>query len=336
MTTKELYKAITSIVPLESVSVTDFREVLSNALNHYELLVKQYFDSNDVDYAQKALSKIAMESKQIKEFVEDEYKGTHVSVDRIKDFQKNLPIRLRPIGDGTSFYRIRVEENRKGLDYTKMFHFPLTQRNKIKMQRYSFPGYPCLYLGMSIYACWEEMQRPLFDNCMASLFKNKRNLILIDLSVPVEHVFENKVKEFLEAFPIIIACMFQVHDATDYFKPEYLFPQMIMQLVIAEENIDGILYTTSHYNKEFDFPYDKFLNVAIPVKNPLVAGDNCPELSSIFELTDATCYEFENLKGTDVLVAEEYGGSIQQHNYEASKFAFLEECLKSFDLKSLS
>lgn len=238
----------------------------------------------------------------------------------------------------TSLYRIRVEENRNSLDYTQMFHIPLTQRNRIKTQRYSFPGYPCLYLGKSIYACWEEINRPLFNNCMVSLFKNQKQLKLLDVGIPVLDDFLKDTQRIIESFPIRIACLFQVNDTLGYFKPEYIFPQLIMQLVISDlDRFDGILYTTSHYNKEFKFPYDKFLNIVIPVKDPLSTTKNCPRLAEMFTLTDPTCYEFEDLKynigrpawetfdndtNND---AEEKG---KRDHYESSRFSILEESLK--------
>lgn len=163
---------------------------------------------------------------------------------------------------------------------------------------------------------------------------------LIDLSVPAVKDFPKNAQKYLESFPVIIACMFQVFDSNSYFKPEYIFPQLIMQSVISNKEFDGILYTTTHYNKDFKFTYDKFLNVAIPVKEPLTKGDNCPKLSSMFTLTDATCYEFENLKGKEEartnITWTEIGGDEKAENYKASKFSRLEECLQTFEMKSLS
>ena len=67
---------------------------------------------------------------------------------------------------GSSLYRIRVkrdDEKYVEFNYSDMFHIPLDKKGIIHTQRYSSPGYPCLYVGESIYACWEEMHRSNFD-----------------------------------------------------------------------------------------------------------------------------------------------------------------------------
>lgn len=62
-----------------------------------------------------------------------------------------------------------------------MFHIPITMRRQVGTERYSIPGYPCLYLGNSIYVCWEEMNRPLMSSCWVSRLKNTEELELEEL-----------------------------------------------------------------------------------------------------------------------------------------------------------
>lgn len=88
MTIEELYRDITTIVPLKPVSVNNFRNALKEALNSYFLFVKNYFDTNNVSYACESIANITAGIRGIKEFVKDEYKGIHVSVKRINNFQK--------------------------------------------------------------------------------------------------------------------------------------------------------------------------------------------------------------------------------------------------------
>lgn len=57
-------------------------------------------------------------------------------------------------------YRMRRMENRRDVSNKDLFHIPLNKRGIVNTNRYSAPGYPCLYLGTSIYACWEELGRP--------------------------------------------------------------------------------------------------------------------------------------------------------------------------------
>lgn len=105
------------------------------------------------------------------------YQGLHsIAFNEFKSLMEKermfIPIKKELSGsDEKIFYRMRVFESRNYVDYKEMFHVPLDMRGIIKTQRYSFPGYPCLYLGTSINACWEELHRPLLSNSMISMLK---------------------------------------------------------------------------------------------------------------------------------------------------------------------
>ena len=59
------------------------------------------------------------------------------------------------------WYRMRNQEKYKRLfPANEMFHIPFQLRGKVNTQRYSLPGYPCLYISRSIWATWEEMHEP--------------------------------------------------------------------------------------------------------------------------------------------------------------------------------
>ena len=61
----------------------------------------------------------------------------------------------------TYFFRARFFQDKNDKTYRDMFHIPLNMRGRVSTQRYSSPGYPCLYLGTSVYACWEELLCPV-------------------------------------------------------------------------------------------------------------------------------------------------------------------------------
>ena len=71
-----------------------------------------------------------------------------------------------------------------------MFHIPFNKRGKVETQRYSAPGYPCLYLGSSVNACWEELGQPRFDDMMVSRFVVKEAFPVLDLRMPKEEDLE--------------------------------------------------------------------------------------------------------------------------------------------------
>jgi hypothetical protein len=93
---------------------------------------------------------------------------------------------LATIGDISGqlelLYRVRIG----GLtDFTRgeLFHIPFEKRILVKPQRYSISGLPSLYLGGSIWVCWEELGRPRFEEMQISRFRAvpKSNIKLVDL-----------------------------------------------------------------------------------------------------------------------------------------------------------
>ena len=71
------------------------------------------------------------------------------------------------------YYRARERKIGENFSIIDMFHIPLNKRGIVSTQRYSSPGYPCLYLGNTVYSCWEELRRMPFDNLMFSAYKVK-------------------------------------------------------------------------------------------------------------------------------------------------------------------
>ncbi len=209
-------------------------------------------------------------------------------------------------------YRMRVCDMRRDIQRKELFHIPFNQRRLIKTQRYSTPGYPCLYLARSIYGCWEEMHRPPINSTLVSLFKaredyaihNNLQFNLVDLRIPTDNRFKESENFYISFLPVIIACTIPVDNQTDIFKPEYILPQFILEWVIEDgksgnkigENLLGITYTSAFYNQEFfnlDFEWD---NIAIPVQTSNSSG-HCSTLGNLFELTKPTCYEYEVMQG---------------------------------------
>lgn len=240
---------------------------------------------------------------------------------------------------GASYYRMRIFNDRRNVSYKDMFHIPLDKRGIVKTQRYSMPGYPCLYLGKSVYTCWEEMGRPEFSTCMVSRFEQNSFLSFIDVTKPSSESFNNNYISGLTLmkYPMVIACMVQVLDYNDTYKPEYIIPQLLMEYVIECRETDknekkitcelsGIYYTSVHKSKSFNFEGEILNNLAIPVFDPLANTKYCPVLCSTFSLTEPTCEEYERIKISG------RGGimlSDAKSEYEISSFYLVEKALKS-------
>ena len=86
----------------------------------------------------------------------------------MKNYQELLNIKV--FNKNYSFYRIRIHKTNFTLSQQEFFHIPFNLRGKVKTQRFSIPGFPSLYLGTTIYVCWEELNRPNINEFQANFF----------------------------------------------------------------------------------------------------------------------------------------------------------------------
>ena len=121
------------------------------------------------------------------------------------DAEKSCDIKTRT--SDSTLYRMRVCSLRKDVSRTEIFHIPFSMIRNIKTQRYSTPGYPCLYLAKSIYGSWEEMHRPPIESTLVSQFTSKENFRVLDLRIPSVERFTECESLYLKYLPVIIACM---------------------------------------------------------------------------------------------------------------------------------
>lgn len=176
----------------------------------------------------------------------------------------------------------------------EMFHIPFELRGNVKNQRYSISGYPCLYLGRSLYVCWEELGRPIIDTCNMAAIESDKELLFINLRMPTQI----KIKDQLYRIPLIIASSLKVHNSNYTFKQEYIIPQILVQCVLKRNTqggmrikeiksiIDGIKYTSTHFNDKQRLFKDinLFTNYVIPVKTINKEG-LCSELCKTFKIS---------------------------------------------------
>ena len=219
------------------------------------------------------------------------------------------------------------------------------------------PGYPCLYLGKSLAACWEEMNRPSLDNCMFSCFKTEKNMRVLSLRFPdaKEWGEDEYLDQKLEIMPFIIACMIKVDDPNNIYKVEYTIPQLIMEHLFInnvlikkeEEPLMGIIYSSVHLNKDFDFPRSIYDNIVIPVQNVESGKEYCPVLNDYFKWTEPTSEEFERIKHGSLMGWEEIPKTNEEDLemneglkiYNNSLFGLLEEIIsddKNYEFDNLS
>lgn len=335
MTRQELYNEFIKLAPFENAT-DNYRDSLSLALQNVSDVFTQLEDNEQPEIWTDVLAKMKMVVEKLNLIALNSYKGlpstayTHLNYMMDEQIHEDLIWCNIPVNQ--NFYRMRTfSDRRNGIEFKEMFHIPIKERRIVGTERYSIPGYPCLYLGKSSYVCWEEMGRPLMSSCWCSRLQNTVEISVLDLRIPNEERFCNDIAKYAIVAPLIISCMIPMKgNGSDAFKPEYLIPQLIMEWII-EKNKTGVYYTTTHLTsqtrKDFDYPKDKYDNLAIPIKTPLENVENCPELSKIFNITDPANQEIESLKHGDGIAWIDADVDPKESRYDTSSFGFLEKYL---------
>lgn len=353
-----LYEKMTEMVPVES-NDEDFRLLVKTQLNSYVQLLEELDEVDRPDVWTSIVARVKQLCNGLNRAVNSEYKGMrHSAYNSVKHQldgykKQNVEIsglaidaNIQDIHSGTVFYRMRkvALEEQKKIKRGDIFHIPLDKRGLVETQRYSVPGYPCLYLSHRVYGCWEEMNRPDFGTVMVSKFQSQADFRVLDIRMPSKMLWENNWIKCVKYFPFVIASMVQVKNNKDSYKPEYLIPQLLTEWVIAHnreladrsDEIIGILYTSSQKNDDFDYPEESYDNLAIPVLSPLSLGKYCKRLKELFKLSKPTYYDLEVLKhgeGTNIgrfdLTAEEQ----REENINLSHFGCMEDYLNRAELE---
>lgn len=198
--------------------------------------------------------------------------------------------KLIPVG--THFYRMRIEAPEKRLERKELFHIPYEERGKVSSQRYSIPGYPCLYLSNGIYTAWEELGRKNPDRIHAVRLMNTRDLNIMDLSNTRLDIHQsNPIQLSLDLlmWPFVIASSVKVSNPEDTFKPEYIIPQLLLQWIRMNHKVDGIRFSSTHVNptEERD---GVFTNLVIPVVENGLEG-YCQKLAGMFNMSNVLSWQ---------------------------------------------
>lgn len=360
MDKSQLYEKMTTMVPIKIGEKEDFRGVLKNKLKYYNELLE---DLNHVDQPENwelVCTRVDQLIKGINRAVESEYRGIRHSAYRSiknqldgyktkKNEIKGLSFNTLKIPINSAAYRMRkvdLEDQHK-LKRKDLFHIPLDMKGCVHTQRYSVPGYPCLYLAHTIYGCWEEMGRPDFGTVTVSKLVSQQEFNVLDLRLPSKKQWEEDMVRCIQFFPFIIASMVQVKNSKDFYKPEYLIPQLLTEWIISrngekgqtrQEEIIGIAYTSAHKNTDFDYPEDSIDNYAIPVLKPLGSGKYCSRLTQLFTITSPTYYNLEALKQGQHYDCGQFGLDDEEQrkeNLRISPFGIMEKYLNNKEHKSI-
>ncbi len=354
MTKDEFFNKISDNLPIERESddfIKDINKVYHDYITDISNLDADAF--SDENCKTTVIQKTKKHVSVINEALKQYFGGCHgeaFSTIKTHLLNRDDTIGLKQIGIGKTketnmfFFRARMNDGTiKTCD--DMFHIPNTQREIIKTQRFSVPGYPCLYLGNTVYDCWEEMGRPSFDEMFFSGYYVVKEFKVYDLRKPKIEDFEKDIiVETLERLVFVIACQFKVKYVDAPFKPEYIIPQLLLELVVASNREKkkrekspyaltwGIIYTSTHLSKDFMYQEEYLENLVLPVVQSSTAIQYCGYLASLFNVSAPICFRYEELKERQTglswkpMVMDEKEKI--KNEYDLTKLGFIERRLR--------
>jgi hypothetical protein len=314
MNAEELFQKVRNDLPIEHDSDDFIYDVKKTYKRYFDDISSLEVDAfGDEELRDATIQDVKVRIRNVVMVLKRYYEGCHSEAyqllkEQIVKTDGFLDIDVIIKEKGEYYYRARNNDE-SIRSFEDMFHIPNNKRGIVKTERFSAPGYPCLYLGNTVYDCWEEMGRPSFEELSFSGFRVKDDFMVYDLRKPDEVAFEKgNLPKTLIRLVYIIACQFKVLHKTHTFKPEYIIPQLILELIISsnrEKNKKerglydlpwGVAYTSTHQAKDFLYQEDYLENIAIPVVDSSFKNAHCGFLASLFEISEPICYRYEELK----------------------------------------
>jgi hypothetical protein len=296
-------KYYTNILNFSSLNVSNVRN--SFALQHYNNVQQSIMNNLQLirDLGDSIISAV---NKYFEGYPDKAYNKLDSGLLNVRHFIQNLTRDLTTPDVQTKYYRMRNSDKTYYIR-DEMFHIPFEKRKNVKMQRYSISGLPCLYLGSSLYICWEELERPRITDIQVCRLIPTDTLRILHFGLPPCHInntfkkmyiFETFLiyaESFFILWPLFAACSILVNDSEKIFKEEYIIPQLLLQWVTQNKDIDGIRYFSVGIN---EYPRNSFLyqNYVFPVKPlastgvPIFKG-LCPHLKSKFSITNTLSHQ---------------------------------------------
>ena len=160
-----------------------------------------------------------------------------------------------------NYFRIRSMDNSMfPLERKELFHIPFKKNYLVGTERYSMPGYPCIYLASQPELAWYECGKPEKfaiarfsipqeeDDCFKFIdFSENLNLLKYsfvswfyneqDKALVRKYLLKN-----LYTYPLRAACSVEVEYKGAKFIEEYIISQLLLQWLRNDEDFDGIRY----------------------------------------------------------------------------------------------
>lgn len=282
----EKYKEFTTPIVIESDD--QYNGSLQNTFTSFlEALYLCEIDKDTVEglkaYADKILAAIysyyqgdLVESQSIINELINEFDDSAPCIISINDGVA-IPCACDSVNPEVQFFRARLSDQITDFNAEDMLHIPFNKRKLVKSERFSIPGFPCLYLANTSYACWIEMGRPAEHRFNVSPVVLDNSQRLLNLTVTIRHIcdllkccnynmalcedYHSQITNLLKLFMLTLGTSYRVSEPNRNFKSEYILSQMIM-IACNHRGLDGVVY----YSKQVDddlFAGVSCINVAL-------------------------------------------------------------------------
>lgn len=241
------------------------------------------------------------------------------------DEHGNIKLNKDTLYKDKPLYRMRSQKGYKLYKREELFHIPIDMAHNIPSARYSINGFPCLYLGASLYVCWEETRRADIDKVNYVKMVPTRDIAFVTTLCPDKFENETHVIQFF----IFALCTKMADNDSDAFQFQYAFPELLLSTLIhSKDEAWGIKYVSSRYFvKDGQFSLESlFYNYVIPRRGEIDSSDHlCSELKAAFKVSDVKAFYVSRIYENQV----QHLRKTRPNEYENTHFGLLEKELKA-------
>lgn len=189
---------------------------------------------------------------------------------RIKD---KLVIQTKIINIGETYFRGKNFNGSTSIkDKQFFFHTPFEYKRKVNSTRFSYPGFPALYLSNALIVNYLEVRCTNINEFQAVKYFVKTPVKLLelnylnpsaDLKTLDVDLYENLMQKKAMLYPLYALC-FSINDTEDTAPEEYIIPQFLCRWQRDNTSFDGIKYPSTKTNSN---NYKRlFYNLILPPK----------------------------------------------------------------------
>lgn len=354
MTINEFLSSPEAFLP-KSRKPGDFADYYESITNNYFSLLSNFDDNGAI--SSKIIENISVSVqirdavlKSIRQYLNGHPSAAYASLKKVVKSNASLfskliskPVEIEYL---KNLYRIRIIDDHF-FDRREMFHIPFDLRHLVKSQRYSIPGFPSLYLSSSIYTAWKELSCPDLNKMAVVRVEPTEKVKFLNFGCPPLYLAQNDIdyynrlnpvlnSEFgllasqIIAWPLLAACSISVLEKNAPFKPEYIIPQLVLQLIrnnVFGNDVHGVRYFSTKYGNKYH-SVKLGSNFVFPVKASQPSG-LCANLQRLFYLTEPISWQLANVVTAEFDATKTNDGGIEiitgvPFSYQSTQFARVE------------